>query len=987
MTPIEFLRTVWPAQGLYCIATSYPSGAMKHKIVETIEEAAAYVDTVSATENVFFNIHTLKAPRIWSEQVHKNKETKKWEAGWTERTQENARSARDFFFDLDVGHDEPNKPPKYLTQKDALTDLLRFIEATGLPKPMVVSSGSGLHVHWLIDQELDSNTEWFTHAARLKQLALHYKMKIDTSRTTDTASMLRVAGTFNRKKNKPIRPVEVLALPTIVTFQEWAAALVTAIDAVDLVPKAAKKVVDDSGLGSNTKKTYDGPPPSMRALITVCAQMRRLATLKGCNSYQEWFWGDIGIVKFTENGHENCHKISSGYPGYTYAETDAKIDTWRSGPTTCEKLNEVCGEANAHLCAECSFVKKNSSPLWAAALYEKASPPEVQELIGLELVTIKIPDPPLPYKRNKNGGIEIIMETKDGKQYINAIYPYDLYPIERSRSGAKETELQSWRAILPHDTIRDFTIEASTFVDERALSAKLANNGIYSTKFGDLRNYMSAYIQELQKLQPLHVQHPHLGWADDHTKFILPDKAIHADGSVHKASLSVAASATKEFVHKKGSLQKQLELFNFFNRPEYVASQLVIVSGLGAPLFGMTGHHGVILNCAGEPGSSKSTAIYTAASMWGRPESYVLNGTNAGATLLFQSSRRDILGNLPSGIDEITHIAPEFARTMAMNVSQNTGRRTMGRDSVAKLVDEGDRSSIMMTTANTSLHSLLAVNNPAGTAASVRVFEVEFRKLYIHETWEADAYLAALNENYGHPGEIFIAAVIKHYDQVKAAVIKEREILAKIARMEAEERFWFDLAAADIVGGRIAYHMRLIPYNMTLIRDFIIEDRIPTLRGIVHAEAAAVSPATVLTDYLERINGNMIKTLKPATGNLPHPVQEPHGELLAHYDITTKTCYVLREGFRRYCERRGQYSQNFLKQLVDKRIITDANMKYMLGRGTNWAKARSTCFVIDMEHPDIADIQLKIVTPVTQIPVTIQNPAPPLKGKPNLKVI
>ena len=106
MTPIEFLRAVWPEQGLYCIAVPFEMRGYDHHVFETIEAAAAYVDSIAAAKNVFFGTHTLKERRVWDVD-------KKPKPGWRVRVQENMRSSRIFFFDLDVeeGNDKKYANP------------------------------------------------------------------------------------------------------------------------------------------------------------------------------------------------------------------------------------------------------------------------------------------------------------------------------------------------------------------------------------------------------------------------------------------------------------------------------------------------------------------------------------------------------------------------------------------------------------------------------------------------------------------------------------------------------------------------------------------------------------------------------------------------------------------------------------------------------------------------------------------------------------
>ena len=252
-------------------------------------------------------------------------------------------------------------------------------------------------------------------------------------------------------------------------------------------------------------------------------------------------------------------------------------------------------------------------------LNKKAPEPTIVSVVQGVPIEVTITNPPLPYKRSRETGVTVVSETKDGRQYEKKIYPYDFYPIDRSVNEGREVESQQWRVHLPHNIISDITITASVFVDDRALVACLANHGMYITLFAELKAYMSAYIQELQALHPTVNQHNHLGWIDDHTKFVLPPKVIHPDGSETTAHLAKVASDAKQFIKQKGTLQRQVELMRFYQHPLYVAQQMFVLSSLASPLLFATGHAGCIVHAYGEGGASKSSALLTAASFWGDP--------------------------------------------------------------------------------------------------------------------------------------------------------------------------------------------------------------------------------------------------------------------------------------------------------------------------------------------------------------------------------
>lgn len=960
MTPLEFLSTVWPSEGLYCIAI--PRGkAFHHEVFETIQDAVDYVDKINTIHNVFFATHSLKARRIWNERHHQDKTTKKWVGGQSIRLQENMLFGKVLFFDLDVGPNVPNKPEKYPTWQDAFADLKKFVKATSLPRPMVVLSGNGIHVYWMFEEDLGSHDTWLTQATRLKQLATHYKIKYDPSRTTDMSSVLRVVGTFNLKKGQV--PVKVLAEGVVTPLADFDALLRGAIDDVDLVPSKAKVVAEDDGLGSNTVLEANLPAPDIRALFKACPQMRRLGYLKGNNSYGEWFWGDIGVVKFTENGIANVHKISSGYPNYTYAETESKIDQWDKPPTTCQKLEEVSGANNAHLCQGCKYYKQNSTPIKVARLEDSAPAPVVKlNLSSVEIDdTTEIPNPPDNYKRLDG---KILMKRMKGKEeFFAQIYPYDLYPIMRNTNSERETEQHSWRVHLPHIPIKEFTIEAATFVDARALETRLANLGIYPPNFPELRGYMSAYIQELQKHNPITVQYNQLGWVEDYTKFVLPSKIFSSSGKAEPVSLGKTAASSKNFIATKGTLEKQVELLHFFDDPRYVVSQFFILSSLGSVIFHATGHNGVIIHATGDTSSGKSTAIEVAGSLFGPPKQYVLNCTEDGATPLYRNNRREVLNNLPLCLDEITHIADEVAKNFAMNATQSQRRGRLDNTGAPRDEAPSERASITLSTGNRSLQAILAVDNSAGSASAVRVFEISFRQMGIHQGHEAETMLRGLRQNYGHVGEQFIRFVVENQEEITRRVPEVMKRFGLSANMSDEERFWRAGIACTLLAGAFAKRLGLISWSLKPIEDWLRLEQLPFSRGTIADEVNDRSALATLTSYIEHIHGDMIKTTNPHNGPIPNVPHAPRGEMLGHYDIDAKVIYVLKDGFRRWCNRQGLFSPTLLRELHIRGIVPMTSIMRVLGRGTQHAKGKSPVFIVRMDHPEISETTLKVITP------------------------
>jgi hypothetical protein len=116
------------------------------------------------------------------------------------RTAENSGGASSFWTDIDAGEGK-----QYETAAGAHNALVEFCQATGLPLPLCVGSGYGVHAYWPLLNMLDPET-WKTYSAGLATLLRKHRIKHE--RTTDIASLLRPPGTHNRKREP--RMVEVL---------------------------------------------------------------------------------------------------------------------------------------------------------------------------------------------------------------------------------------------------------------------------------------------------------------------------------------------------------------------------------------------------------------------------------------------------------------------------------------------------------------------------------------------------------------------------------------------------------------------------------------------------------------------------------------------------------------------------------------------------------------------------------------------------------
>jgi len=977
MTTEEFLRYMWPDEGPYCIAYDFatrdfdakgrPIRPVTHRSFMNITTAAEFCAN-NPTSNVWFTLHSLKERTV----PGKVKDRKTGEIVDKEqvRTHANMKACRTFFFDLDCNGVDDDK--HYSTRKAALEDLERFMELVGLPMPTLVSSGNGIHVYWRMDDDMPTE-DWKPYAERLKALTVHHKLRVDPVRVSDQSSVLRVVGTYNNKPGRERKRIELrtelISYPTDMILDILRDATISAGIGITSRTVQSRALAEDDGFGSNLEKTY-GPPMPARAIAAACPQMLRIMNLQGDVSEPEWY-AALQVMRFSTNPERDVHLLSSGYPQYDPAEVERKVDQLVSkniGPTTCAKMVSVCGP---DACFDCKYTEQwngtGKGPLFWAQLEAEAEPPVVEPPPGYNDAPVELPNPPAPYKRKPDGtGVTKTTKNKDGILDEKMIIPYDMYPMRRIASSRDEMEYIDWCVKRPRDPeTHTFRVTASALYDSRVLAQQLAGQGVYTdpenTK--DVMSYMSAYIRELQKSAEADKQHPHLGWTNDREAFVLPDKVLHCDGRVTQSFLSESAENVSDTVTKAGTLQKQVELLKFFNHPAYIQNQLFILGSLAAPLFWMTDKHGVVVNASGEPGAAKSTSLYMAASLWGQPEMYPINGTNTGATEKYRFEKALMLSTMPVMVDEVTMLEQKQASDLCLGITQPGHRERLEKSGKIKKSEGGHKATVMLTTANSSLHSILAQQNVSGAAGSMRVVEMIFKRKYVHKKYEADDFIHEMNGNYGHIGEIFMAHVVTNKDKIFLRVRQLMKELDIEGKLEGSERFWSAYFATALVACEILVMLGIVSWDVVAIRRYMMGELLAQMRGVIHEEYQA--PVGVLADFLEKINGNILITDANFNGRANVP-QQPRGELLARLDKAEGIMFVSQKAFKDYCRAVGANHREIIDTLHTPiqiseskraRVIPNRMIKKVLGAGTDIAKAQSWCFSIDMSHPDIAGIE------------------------------
>jgi Virulence-associated protein E len=385
---VRFLKLILPERGYYIAAVKRPGGKGGFKpsiFAASIEELWSAIE-----EHDRNGWETYHACASFKEALSDPPGATQKRLG---RTQANALGAKAFWIDLDAGKDDKGKAKHYATHDEAAAALRRFRKATGLPIPLLVSSGYGWHVYWPLAEILDPTT-WKRYAEGLKALCEKHGLHIDPARTADISSVLRTPGTHNHKRgavapvscNPEFLQVQQEPLETFATLLDagpQGAAPMTGLAAPQpgraraggaakaMSVSAAPIWLVNRVLRASSADLLEGlddyPPAYAADIVNRCAQIAALREAPGAVSEPLWH-AALGVLAHCEDGEALAHEWSA--PEW-HPAVDEKLERLKSfGPTTCEKFSSL----NPTVCAACVYRGARKSPITLGARQSAAVP-------------------------------------------------------------------------------------------------------------------------------------------------------------------------------------------------------------------------------------------------------------------------------------------------------------------------------------------------------------------------------------------------------------------------------------------------------------------------------------------------------------------------------------------------------------------------------------------------------------------------------------
>ena len=600
MNTKEFLQRVLAKSGHYCLLALKSSEDRRvQKFYDSIDELIAEANNFdSSGYDTYFALSTFKDS--------------------SSRKVSNIDRIQSFFLDLDCG---PTK--EFANQREALDELREFYRGANLPKPLVITSGRGIHVYWLLAESVVYE-DWFPVANSLKKLCAEYGFLADPAVTSDGARVLRVLGTHNHKDDPPVQVLQLgVDIPTPVDFEKFSVL-------VGSDPLASPTKVESQPPSAIMQKLMGNNDTKFKNILSKindgegCKQIENI--IYDQENCPEPMWrAGLSIAKFCSDSEKAISYISEGHPEYDPEETAYKVDLIK-GPYLCAKFDEF----SPNICPDCPNWHKIKSPIsLGTEVVEADEADNVVEALMADrpddlVQTYTIPPYPKPYFRGANGGIYIRSTDSDGNVDEKLLYHNDFYVVKRILD--KETgEALVMRLHLPKDGVREFTVPLTSVTSREEFRKHMSMHGVAVSRTDELMQYTTTWVNELQATSMADKAHRQFGWTSKEMKsFVLGSREIFGDRIEFNPPATTTSALFPSF-EPRGTLEGWKDMVKFYDRDNFELHQYIVASSFGSVLMELLPVHCSLVHLhSPKSGYGKTTVMEAGITAWGEPEELLL---------------------------------------------------------------------------------------------------------------------------------------------------------------------------------------------------------------------------------------------------------------------------------------------------------------------------------------------------------------------------
>ncbi len=968
-----FIETVLPSEGTYVITgiNAENKKDVRQKYAESLEDAYTIIEDFKKKSplNIYFALSTFE--------------------GFSRKAVDSIY-IKSFFLDLDVGKENNS----YATKEEALAGLAQFLLNTRMPEPTIIDSGNGLHVYWILKEEIETK-RWKPYAEGFKKLCVDNKLVIDPAVPADAARVLRVPYTLNYNVKEGQAPIEVTFLNDIKLF-----------DLDELTPFFGGIQQESSFDLSQAKKGLDDETRKMLGLDNYEYVFQTIAFEslqgRGCNqikwmlqntaSCPEPLWkAGLSVAIRCVDGDTAIHSMSEDHPQYSHAETEKKARdclqaTWSY---SCEAFENT----NPGGCTGCPYKGKISYPTHIGKRLRLAESgaddahipdtrtPETRDLSDTEdkkngpvqnkfpKEFITFPQFLYPYVRPVAGGVWYEPPSehkKDGtviKKDPIMILNQDFVPIKRLY-GLPDGETLHMRLFLPHDGIREFMLPMSVVYAPEKFKEFIAKSGVLVTftLIDKLRDYLVKWSQYLKQYQKADIMRMAMGWAPEEPKFnsfVAGKIEINADGKF-EIPVTPTTFNVAQHLHEQGSFDDWQKSANMLNQKGFEFHALSLFAGFGSPLMPFSNATGLMFSLSGKAGAAKTAALHSALSVFGDPRKQLIV-TTSKATINGLWERASTLNNLAMGIDETSNTKPEILSDIVFQGTMNNQGKIRSQSSynIERKQRGGSVNITLLSTNQSNKDKMYMVKgDPSGELR--RMMEIDLHRYIkekiphvlapVTEKMKDDIgvpIFEPFNHNFGHAGPTFIEFCFGlGIPEVQRTVKKWEDRFRQ--EFSSGYTFWNAGMASCFAGAQIAERAGIIGIDYENVYKHVLQE---LLRVHEEYSSSNINYEDMLSEFLS-INMNGILAFNEAD----KVSVEPRGkDLVARAEVTEGKVWIAKTAIKQFLHDKQINVSHFESEMLRKGVMINNKAKKKMAAG--WKSSIGAmnlwCYEIKLDVSDV----------------------------------
>jgi Domain of unknown function (DUF927) len=859
-----------------------------------------------------------------------------------DRTKDNIVACKNLYMDVDV------KENGYATTQDALAAIKGFMLWSKLPWPtvMVASGSGGFHLYWTLNIAFD-RAEFHNMSSRLINAGIEYGLLFDRQCTTDATRLLRVAGTWNYKREVPtevkllICGKEHLDIDLMRDrLSRWPATITP-----EGKPNNRPPDINDD-LTGGMKREY--VPSDIDEVAKHCPFVKDTLDTGGAG-YPEPLWKySLALAARCKEPEATAHRLSKGHVGYDLVATENKLAQGHgAGPPACATIAILASQ-----CATCQYRDAKSNPLGVGFKQPPNGHP-YQGFVNSNPSGIELPD---NYYQRPNNPLVYRLITDDGKPQIDTLaFEYPLLPGSMLEIGKPyQFTLHTIQGERPVTKRFDSTIVADNISFLKAFAAE----GLPITMAPDVpRKFMASYLQLLQGKSDTLVTVPPFGWSQDKNG----DRGFAFAGEfISPAGTFRCAQPADNMLHYQvmGSEQVWTDLMTWIVTPDRPDLACMVAASFAAPLISLTGESGVLIGVvSAASGIGKSTALLGGQAVWSSP---VVGGLSD--TVNFTFAKAAALRHLPLFYDEIKG-EPQI-KTMTQIAFQLTGGREKGRsDRNGKMRVVNEFKTLCGYAANGSIADGVRDEDKGTDASWLRIFEMKGITLPPSKpdfASKVNELRIGLDLNHGGIGKRYATYLGKHYKLIFDNLARTKIDFAIALDADPRvDRFWIAAMASIMLGATIANDLGVVKFPLKEMGNFMFE-QFRRMRKEMEVNPADYTKETALLLTLgEFLNEKRPRNMIILDKTWTQPKRPPKGYALIQNDgpdhkwgklevqISGKpnTVRITDSALTEWCARTKRPKNVLLEQM--KRTIGARQSTGMIGSGSRLAGAKENIWVID----------------------------------------